>query len=1646
MARTTNRTWQELTLVHLLGGLVLGILAGRAQAQDDPNVLPPEPGTESSTGIIFAPEEKMGVGDEYDIPSGTATCARTLNARVVAFDRVIFYNRLMAFLPPGMMYALERDVEPISGTQLSPGNVKLRDDKRPRPLVLRMNVGDCLKVQFTNYLARERVDGDQPATRSASMQIDGLSLGESMISSGSNVGDIDPADNGLAEPGESRTYLWYASKSGPFLFHSAGAMTGGEGDGGQAAYGLFGVVNVEPSGSLWYRSQVTAEELRFATRAIVNGLPVMNYGALYPAGHRFAGKPVLEILDGIEIFHGDLNAIITNIPLGTFPDVAAAAPDNGGPGGIVVERDRHDPFREFTIVYHDEEALIQAFPVLQNEFFAHSIRDNMAINYGTGGIGAEIISYGADEIVGANTHIPAGMAAKCNDCKYEEAFLSAWAVGDPAMVFEREDPTNPADPPATGRAIRALYPDDPSNVHHSYLNDHVKMRVVHGGVAEHHIHHLHAHQWLHQQNGDDSTYFDSQAIGPGSTFTLDITYNGSGNRNKTIGDSIFHCHFYPHFAQGMWELWRVHDVFEDGTRTLPDVELPGGSPIPALVPLPEMPMAPAPSATMPGFPFYIPGEPGHRPPHPPLDFYFDGTEFHDGGLPRHVVLGGKVLDGRRGPFDREMLKTDAMLLSEFGTVEEQQAMAFHAQRFHATQTPEGDTTDVYFTTNGRQPANGAPYADPCVDDNGNPVGLGPDGEPARQYAAAAIQIDAFFNKAAWHFDQWRMLSLWGDVEGLKNGRTPPEPFFIRANSGECIEYLHTNLIPNFYDIDDFQIFTPTDVIGQHIHLVKFDVTASDGAGNGWNYEDGTFAPEEVLERINAINAAGGLIIDDAGNREMLVAKEHPFFEHVPGVEALGAQTTVQRWWADPLLNMAGQDRTIRTVFTHDHFGPSTHQQAGLYAGLLVEKANSSWRDPESGVIFGDRFDGGPTSWRADILTDDPAESFREFALEHQDFHLAYEGLRPINPPGRIEVPIPHLVAPPPEPMPEAISADDVGMMSVNYRNEPLALRLGNPAFDPPVQSPFPAGDPAHAYRSNVVRKDARFNVQPNFYPPLTAGVLPGDPFTPLLRAYEGDRVHIRLLEGATEEGHNFGLHGLKWLHEPSDPKSGYRNNQMNGISEHFEMEVGLLPEVENVLDTGQFARGEFGRRFADYLYQPGASVDDQWGGNWGLIREYEGLRPDLLPLPSNPDGKLPEVNRSLFRNGKLTCPRAVPVRKFNVTAVRAADVLPNRALVYNQGHGLTDPTALMYVRTRDIQNTPFGPRLRPGTPLEPIVLRARAGECIRMTVNNGFLADPADVAGFNFWPMLIEQFNANQIRPSAAVGIHPQLVHHDIRNDTGFNIGLNPVNTVPRSGTARTYEWYAGKLETDGVTGVVTATPVEFGATNLIPADQLKHSNKGLVGALVIEPKNARWSFPQPGTRATADIEHTGGTYREFVMVFQDDVNILLNDGTPMPPPGGGTPEMPAVEDAEDSGNSAINYRAEPMWTRLGYRPGLDFAGVNDEIFTQALNENSTGPIETPIFKVAVGQPIRFRTLMPGGHPRNHIISIHGHMWRHEPNNPISEFIGSQAGHGPGGHWDMIPLHGAGGAFGVPGDYLYRTRQSISFDGGLWGVLRVSGP
>src|SRR4051812_38376825 len=92
--------------------------------------------------------------------NAAATCTSTITADVVALDQPFFWNRMGTVEPQGMIFALRRDVIPTPGytldvegelsrvaaTTLSPGHVQLRPDKRPRPMVLRMHVGDCLQV------------------------------------------------------------------------------------------------------------------------------------------------------------------------------------------------------------------------------------------------------------------------------------------------------------------------------------------------------------------------------------------------------------------------------------------------------------------------------------------------------------------------------------------------------------------------------------------------------------------------------------------------------------------------------------------------------------------------------------------------------------------------------------------------------------------------------------------------------------------------------------------------------------------------------------------------------------------------------------------------------------------------------------------------------------------------------------------------------------------------------------------------------------------------------------------------------------------------------------------------------------------------------------------------------------------------------------------------------------------------------------------------------------------------------------------------------------------------------------------------------------------------------------------------------------
>ena len=221
-----------------------------------------------------------------------------VTADVVAMDQVITYNRLGAFAPTGMVYALARDVFPAGtipadetlanscaavacsppqvdgfGAVVPGTGVQMRSTKRPRPLTLRVNEGCAITLDFTNLLAPPGltdagneapgiqlpdIPSEQPRTRHAGIHIQGLQWTVSGGGDdGSNTGFNAPS---LVPPGGFTSYTYYAEKEGAYVI-SSGPGLGGEGGSGAIANGLFGVLNVEPAGSEWYRSQLTRAEM-----------------------------------------------------------------------------------------------------------------------------------------------------------------------------------------------------------------------------------------------------------------------------------------------------------------------------------------------------------------------------------------------------------------------------------------------------------------------------------------------------------------------------------------------------------------------------------------------------------------------------------------------------------------------------------------------------------------------------------------------------------------------------------------------------------------------------------------------------------------------------------------------------------------------------------------------------------------------------------------------------------------------------------------------------------------------------------------------------------------------------------------------------------------------------------------------------------------------------------------------------------------------------------------------------------------------------------------------------------------------------------------------------------------------------------------
>lgn len=514
----------------------------------------------------------------------------------------------------------------------------------------------------------------------------------------------------------------------------------------------------------------------------------------------------------------------------------------------------------------------------------------------------------------------------------------------------------------------------------------------------------------------------------------------------------------------------------------------------------------------------------------------------------------------------------------------------------------------------------------------------------------------------------------------------------------------------------------------------------------------------------------------------------------------------------------------------------------------------------------------------------------------------------------------------------------------------------------------------------------------------------GDPVTPLMETYNGDPVRVRLFNGAQEESHSFNLHRQRWHQERRDLDSDLVQQQHIGISEHFTLEFAMEGE------------GDY-----DLLYHFG-SLDDVWVGNWGLIRSFEERVDDLIPLPDRPRPPyrlqpLPEPTGErppLATDPGFPGPLDAPVRRYEVVALQTT-------IVYNAA-GDHDPFGIVFALAGDAPAIEAG-SLNP----EPLILRGNAGQVIEVTLHNRldpdkFHREPAGIHGFPGVPV------DAPFPPSLRMSLHAQLLEYDVRGSDGGAAGFNPDTTIG-PGESITYRWHVDS---------------PLGSCNLWDmADLRNHRHHGSFGIFIAEPKGTEWLDPK--TRAPVE---TGsqvilsnpllGESREYVILMHDGARLVDRDCNPILDPEPIFIPREEFEDFEDQGSRAFNYRSERIIHRLARSPDLF------EVFNSVVH----GDPATPLFLAYQGDPAVIRFVFPADRARAHTFHIHAHKWLRSPDDLNSEVVPARGQATVGTADDFYLFHGAGGWFGIPGDYLYRSgnlRWDVEL--GMWGIIRVlAGP
>ncbi|MBD1852804.1 multicopper oxidase domain-containing protein [Leptolyngbya sp. FACHB-711] len=582
------------------------------------------------------------------------------------------------------------------------------------------------------------------------------SIGLHLVGDGYDIQTSDGAQVGrnassLVATGETRKYIWHCKHEGVFPFHDAGNFSGNQD--GTNAHGLFGALIVEPENAWWSDPEV--------------GMDGLLEDGLYADVHLRS------------------RAELSQSPKKSFPKTgdrfsqpSKYADDNAS-------------FREYVIFFHDEPEFVPPHGKLEkNPCQSDDHGENGQVGHGGHGVDAHSgslmpISYRAEPMISRERIIWQKRREGTLNAPVlnEEQHHSSWMFGDPATPILR-----------------------------AYLGDPVRIRLVHAGVKETHVFHLHLYAWHVVPHNPQTPLIDAISISPQTGHTI-VPLWGAGNRQGVPGDVIWHCHLYPHFHMGMWGIFRTFDTRQDGMDgdCLTDEDgryqgrrigrYPDGIPIAKLAVLPDREPPPTPTPDRPGFPLFIPGTVGQKSPRP--------------------------------PYPGDFATMPAELDYEEATVLERNA-------FNADPRP-GELFGRF------------PYPRELP-------------QPNHEIGVVKRRID--YNDDGWYDPDGHLYYLKAEGDPDERDRAK-EPLFFRCRQQDVLELTLHNQLPDCIEETPFDpAFPPCDKLpwegecGLHVHMVKFDPICGDGASTGWNYLSAPRLGKKMVYRWWADEEFGTIFFHD----------------------------------------------------------------------------------------------------------------------------------------------------------------------------------------------------------------------------------------------------------------------------------------------------------------------------------------------------------------------------------------------------------------------------------------------------------------------------------------------------------------------------------------------------------------------------------------------------------------------------------------------------------------------------------------------------------------------------------------------------------------------------------------------------------------